>query len=192
MKYLKKFYQDRKASEIFINHCIAIFELYMQLKEADVKDEIEYDVETKTERWINKQMEKHEDFDEIKEYIPDLFVEKMKNPLSEDIDSTTYFIELFDPHVPGYAIKYRISRYIKLKESDDWKDYSGLDGKFPNVHLIFPHQQKINMLSKDIRDMLNRSYWSEGLTILVTTYKKAKENGITNGSKIWQQINEEY
>ena len=87
-----------------------------------------------------------------------------------------------------YAIKYRISRYIKLKESEDWKDYAGLDGKFPNVHLIFPHQQKINMLSQDIKEMLARSYSSEGLIILVTTYKKAMEQGITNGSGIWRQI----
>ena len=174
------------------NHCVAIFELYLQLKEADIEDKIEYSVETKTERWISKQMDKYEDFDEVKEYIPDLFVEKMKNPLSEDIDSTTYFIELFDPHVPGYAIKYLISRYIKLKESGDWKDYSGLDGKFPQVLLIFPNQQKINMLSKEMSNLLARSYESEGLTILVTTYTKAIERGITNGSKIWRKIKEEY
>jgi hypothetical protein len=190
MKYLKKFYQDRKASEIFVNHCVAIFELYLQLKEADIEDKIEYSIETKTERWITKQMDRYEDFDEVKEYIPDLFVEKMVNPLSKEITSSTYFIELFDKHVPMYAIKYRISRYIKLKESEDWKDYAGLDGKFPNVHLIFPHQQKINMLSQDMKEMISRSYASDGLTILVTTYKKAIEQGITNGSRIWRQIEE--
>ena len=184
MKYLKKFYQDRKASKTFVDHCTSIFELYLQLKEAEVEDKIEYATETKTERWITKQMDKYEDFEEVKEYIPDLFVEKMVNPLSKDITSSTYFIELFDKHVPMYAIKYRISRYIKLKESGDWKDYSGLDGKFPQVLLIFPHQQKINLLSKDMREMLTRSFESEGLTILVTRYKKAMEQRITNGSKI--------
>ena len=192
MKYLKKFYQDRKASEIFVNHCVAVFELYLQLKETDVEDKIEFETQTKTERWIDKQMDKYEDFDEVKEYIPDLFVEKFTNPLNKDITSSTYFIELFDPHVPMYAIKYRISQYIKLKESEDWKEYAGLDGKFPQVLLIFPHQQKINMLSKVIRELLTRSYSSDGLTILVTTYKKALEQGITNGSRIWQQIKEDY
>ena len=191
IKYLKKFYQDRKASQIFINHSIDIFNLYLQLKAAEVKDKLEYETETKTERWISQQIETKEDFDEVKEYIPDLFVYKSINPLNDNIDSSTYFIELFDPHMPRYAIKYRVSRYIKLKESEDWDDYAGLDGKFPQVLLIFPHQQKINLVSRDIREMLERSYASEGLTILVTTYKKAMTLGITNGSKIWQQITEE-
>jgi len=192
IKYLKKFYQDRKASRIFVDHCISIFELYLQLKAAEVEDKIDYDTQTKTERWITKQMDKYEDFDEIKEFIPDLFVEKMVNPLSKEINSSTYFIELFDKHVPMYAIKYRISRYIKLKESEDWKNYAGLDGKFPQVLLIFPHQKKINMMSNEMSKMLARSFESEGLTILVTTYKKAMEKGITYGSKIWRQIKEDY
>lgn len=112
----------------------------------------------------------------------------MKNPYSNDISSTTYFIELFDSHVPIYAIKYRVRQYIKLKESDAWDDYAGLDGKFPTILLIFPHQQKINLVSSDIREMFERSYESEGLTIRVTTHKKAMEKGIVNGTKIWQQI----
>lgn len=191
MKYLKKFYQDRKTSRIFVDHCTSIFELYLQLKAAEVEDKIEYHTETKTERWITKQMDRYEDFNEVKEYIPDLFVEKMVNPLSKDITSSTYFIELFDKHVPMYAIRYRISRYIKLKESEDWDDYAGLDGKFPQVLLVFPHQKKINMMNKEIGKMLARSFESEGLMILVTTYKKAMEQGITHGSKIWRQIKEE-
>ena len=193
MKYIKKFYQDKKASEIFINHCVTVFELFLQMKEADIEDKVEYSIETKTERWITKQLHKYEDkdFDELKEYIPDLFVEKLTNLLSDDIDSSTYFIELFDPHMPRYAIKYRVSQYIKLKESEDWDDYSGLDSKFPQVLLIFSHQQKINLLSKDISEILERSYASDGLTILVTTYKKAMTLGIANGSQIWRQIKED-
>ncbi len=193
MKYLKKFYQDKHASDIFIKHSITIFELYLQIKEAEVnaKENYEYTVETKTERWITKQLDAYEDFEEAKLYIPDLFIEKFTDMYSKEIDSKTYVIELFDPHVPRYAIKYKVKQYIKLKESENWKSYAGLDGKFPQVLLIFPHQQKINLVNKDIREMLERSYESEGLTILVTTYKKALEQGIANGSKVWRQIKED-
>ncbi len=188
IKYLKKFYQDRKASKTFVEHCTFIFELYLQLKAADIEDKITYDTQTKTERWITEQMYcTHEDFYERKEYIPDLFVEKTLNPLNKHITSSTYFIELFDQHVPMYAIKYRISRYIKLKESEKWKIYEGLDRSFPHILLIFPHQQKINMMSHEMNNLLTRSFASEGLTILVTTYKKAMEQGIIS-STIWQRI----
>jgi len=47
------------------------------------------------------------------------------------------------------------------------------------------------MLHKEIQELLSRSYASDGLIILVTTYKKAMEQGITNGSRIWRQIKED-
>lgn len=92
--------------------------------------------------------------------------------------------------MPRYAIKYRIKQYIKFKEDGKWESYSGLDGKFPRIMLIFPNQQKINFLSKYIREQLERSYESDGLRFLVTTCKKALTEGILN-SKNWQEIKEE-
>src|SRR5258708_3478584 len=58
IKHLKKFYEDKHASETFINHCISIFEFYIPLKEAEVKsnDNLWYSAETKTEMWITKQL----------------------------------------------------------------------------------------------------------------------------------------
>src|SRR6266567_2217243 len=128
--YLKKFYQDKHASETFINHCITIFELYTQLKEAEANsnDKLDYHVETKTEMWITKKLHLYpdEDFKELKQYIPDLYWEKLKNPYNENISSSTFFLELFDHHVPKYAIKYRVKQYIKFKEDGKWDYYSGL------------------------------------------------------------------
>jgi len=34
-KYVKKFYEDKHASEIFINHCVFISDLYIQVKELE-------------------------------------------------------------------------------------------------------------------------------------------------------------
>lgn len=193
--HLKKFYQDKHASETFINHCVSIFELYTQLKEVEVKNKetLEYAVDTKTELWITKQLHGYsdEDFDEIKHYIPDLYIEKLTNLYNENIASSTFFLELFDPHMPRYAIKYRIKQYIKFKEEGKWDEYSGLDGKFPNIMLIFPNQQKINFLSKFIREQLERSYESDGLVFLLTTHQKAMTEGVTENSKIWMEIKEE-
>jgi len=191
IKLLKKFYQDKNASLTFINHCATIFELYLPLKQAEDKsnETIEYSVETKTEMWIQKQQESYDDFEEIKSYIPDLYWEMVINPYNKNISSSTFFLELFDQRVPQYAIKYRIKQYIKFKEEDKWKYYSGLDGKFPTIMLIFPNQQKINFLSKFIREQLERSYESEDIKFLVTTYKKAIDEGILS-SNIWKEIKE--
>ncbi len=35
IKYLKKFYEDKHASQTFVNHCVTLFEFYIQLKKAE-------------------------------------------------------------------------------------------------------------------------------------------------------------
>lgn len=212
IKYLKKFYEDKHASVTFVNHCVTLFEFYLQLKEyekdankdfvekrkklknydKDLDKKIDYHVETKTEMWIQRQMHLYpdEDFNELKQYIPDLYFEKMKYPGGGGkMDSSTFFLELFDPRVPKYGIKYRIKQYIKLKEEGKWKYYTGMDGKFPMIILIFPHYRKMNSLIQYIREQLERSYESEGLIFLLTTYQKAMEKGITDTS-IWTEVRE--
>lgn len=199
-KYLKKFYQDKNASQTFINHCIALSEFYTQFKEHErsinknkKKEVLEYYFETKTEMWIKRQLELYpdEDFNEIKQYIPDLYFEKIENLYSKNIKSQTFFLELFDPHIPRYAIRYRIKQYIKFrKEGNDWELYSGLDGKFPIILLIFPHQQKINAVSKFINDELLYGFDLEGMTFMVTTYQKAMTETLVGKRNIWKEIKE--
>ncbi|OGK27212.1 hypothetical protein A3C28_04210 [Candidatus Roizmanbacteria bacterium RIFCSPHIGHO2_02_FULL_39_9] len=189
---MKKFYEDKHASQTFINHCVAISEFYTQFKEferASKQDTLEYDVETKTEMWITKQLHHYpdEDFQEIKTSIPDLYIEKVKNPYNKTLQIETFFLELFDPHVPRYGILYKIKEFIKLKEEGSWKQYAGLDDKFPTIFLIFPHYRKINMVIDKIREQLNGSYESDDITIQTTTYQKAITEKITNNS-IWTKI----
>jgi hypothetical protein len=215
IKYLKKFYEDRNASLTFINHCITLFEFYLQFKEYEREEnkdfikkrkkrkdydeeldkKVDYYVETKTEMWIQKRLRVRdaEDFDEIKQYIPDLYFEKMKYPGGGGkMESSTFFLELFDPKVPRYAIKYRIKQYIKLKEEGNWKhQYTGMDGKFPTIILVFPNQQKLNFLSGFVKEQLEDSYESEGVTFLLTTYQKAMTQTLLGGPKIWKVIQEE-
>lgn len=191
IQHMKKFYQDKKASDIFIKHNIALFQLFLQLKDAEEKDAVEYEVQTKTERWIYQKLDASLDFDEEKEYIPDLFVYKTENPLDDTMTSSTYCIELFDSHVPRYAILYRVKQYIQLIERGEWDMYTGFDGMFPHLLFIFPHQQKINLVTQAIRELLWGCTATEQLMIFVTTYKKAMDRGILHDSNIWQQIREE-
>lgn len=199
IKFVKKFYQDKTASLTFINHCITLCELYVQTKEyernknKDKKKKIlEYNIETKTQMWINKQIDlnRDEDFNEVKQYIPDLYIEKINNPDDDkNFKATTFFLELFDPHMPRYAIKYRIQQYIKYREEEtDWKMYSGSDDSFPTIMLIFPHHRKLNGLTEFINDELLRSYESANITFFLTTYQKIMAETIVGNKNIWKVI----
>lgn len=198
IKYVKKFYQDKNASLTFINHCITLCEFYVQIKgyerkgNGDKKNKsLEYNIETKTEMWINKQLDLNsdEDFNEVKQYTPDLYIEKIDNPESRTLKATTFFLELFDPHMPRYAIKYRIQQYIKYREEGQgWKMYSGSDDSFPTIMLIFPHYRKLNGLTKFINDELLKSYESANITFFLTTYQKIMTETIVGNKNIWKVI----
>jgi hypothetical protein len=201
IKYVKKFYQDKHASLTFINHCITLCEFYVQFKEYERKDnknrkkpKLEYYFETKSEMWITRQRELYgKDFNEVKPYIPDLYLEKFKDPEGSRMESTTFFIEVFDPKVPRYAIKYKIQQFVKLKEDEkEWKNrYTGMDGRFPTILLIFPNQPKLNGLVKFMNDEIIYSYANEGLAFMATTYQKAMNETLLAGPKIWKIINGE-
>lgn len=191
LKYVKKFYADKKASETFINHCISLFNLYIPLYEKEKKNKkLEYEIYTKTESWIIEKLHSHNEdgFEEIKDIIPDIYIEKFENPEEESITSSTFFIQLFDPGVPRYAIRYKLDQYIKLYQSGEWRNkYSGLDDKFPILLLIFPSQQKLTQMGKYIKKQLNENYDVEDMIFMLTTLDQAikKSLGDTN---IWKVL----
>lgn len=189
-KYIKKFYQDKNASEIFINHSIFICQLYIQLKELEkTKKDLEYCMLTKTEMWIEKQIEnEEEDFATIKEHIPDLHIEKITNPENENISSSVFFFTLFDVHVPRYAIRYKVDQYIKLHDEGNWKNaHAGLDDNFPVIFFIFSDQRKVNSIRKYIQKQFDETFLNvEGMVFMLTTQEEALKKGVAGN--IWKTV----
>lgn len=189
-KYIKKFYQDKSASEIFINHSISICQLYIQLKELEkTKENSEYCIQTKTEMWIEKQIENEkEDFTTIKEYIPDLHIEEFTNPENENIHSSVFFFTLFDAHVPRYAIRYKIDQYIKLHDEGNWRHvYAGLDDNFPVMFFILSDQRKVNSIRRYIRKQFEETFLDvEGMVFMLTTQEAALKTGVAEN--IWKTV----
>lgn len=192
LKYLKKFYEDKHASESFINHCTAMFDIYLQFKAVEKQSKnTEFDFETKTESWINAQIDKNyeEDFDNIKELIPDASIEKIVET-KDKMTTNLYFIILFDAHVPRYAMRYKIDQYIKCHEDNDGKHIPGLTIEFPIILLIFPTQQKADQIGKYIKKQLDRSFVLN-MNIQVTTYQKVMAEGVFGGERTWKIIGTE-
>jgi hypothetical protein len=187
-KYVKKFYKDKNASVTFVNHCVSVCEFCLKLKQKERKNKKEkYEFTTKNELWIQVKLwmeEDEESFDEFKDYIPDVFIDRETSKNGE-VSSTTFFLELFDPHVPRYAIRYKIDQYIKFREEEDWSIFTGLDGKFPIILLIFADQQKLNSMARYIKEKFDELY-IENITFLLGTHKK-----ILAGKKedmVWEMV----
>lgn len=191
-KHLKKFYEDKHASQIFITHCLGIVEIYLQLKELEKngKGKLEYYISTKTESWIEEQLHKYpgEDFLDIKNCIPDILLNKEKDIDKQNMSFQTFFIELFDSHVPRYAIRFKVNEYLRLHDKGDWKyKYDSTDGKFPTILFIFCNQTKVNTIANFIQERLDELYDVESVTFLLTTYEKVISEGIGTGN-IWKEI----
>lgn len=104
-KYVKKFYEDKHASESFVKHCTSIFDFYIQFKELENKKKnLEYLFETKTELWIQKQLRQYEDddFQKIRDIIPDAHIEKVI-VTKDSVNEQSFFIILFDAQQYSYS-----------------------------------------------------------------------------------------
>lgn len=186
-RLVKKFYADKKASQIFIDHSVFLCDLFLQFKELEGK-KWEYECMTKTD--IVALSFGSKGYEEEKQYFPDMAINKLTK---EWDDSTALFLDLFPPHIPKYALEYKVRQYIKLKTEERWHlmiSGDGIDGKFPKLLFVLPSQGKVNRLAKYIQERLERSYDVEDMVFALTTYKKALEQGIGD-EKTWKEIKDE-
>lgn len=201
IKHIRKFYEDKNASKVFISHCVLVSEIYTQFKNYEYLENknkknpsIEYEISSKTENWIEKLQDSQtiEEFNNIKQFIPDLFVDK-KSYMGKEIKSNTCFmIEVFNPKMPKYAIKHRIKQYIRLKEEkNELIYYLDSNNVFPQIILIFPNYHIMNFYIKFINDELMYGYEEPKITFMLTTYQKITTDTILAGEKIWKFIQEE-
>ena len=184
-KGIKKYYADKTASQIFIDHSVAMCNLYLQFKEQE-GDKWDYQCQTKSD--LSTQFLRDGDYNERRPYFPDMFIEK----LTKDLDhSTTVFVDLFPPHIPKYALEYKVRQYIEMCDAKEWKHFiGGIDNRVPDFLFILPSQGKLNRLAKYIQETLDESYDVEDVRFMLTTYKKAMEQGVAD-NKIWKVLKDE-
>jgi len=189
----KKYYQDKYASQSFIAHSMIIFDIYLQYigvknLPKNKKRNIEFYFEAKSEMWIRQKLSHRQegDFEEIKDLIPDVHFERSKFT-KDDIEIFSWYIILFDPHVPRYAIRYKIDRYIEAFEESKGEEIEAFGDEFPTLLLIFPSGQKAAQIAKHFRKKLIYSTASK-MQIYTSTVQKIRTDGLGGGEKTWKSI----
>lgn len=172
---VKRFYQDKHASERFINHCVALCDLFIQWQGSKNEYPIEgYYFSTSTELWSEE---------ELRKIRPDAHIEIWKDEII-----STFFLDLIESYVPMYAIRYKTDQYINFRSnSDRWDIYSCDDFKSIIIRLIFSNQIKQRRMSRYIKEQLSNSFDVEDLTFLLTTHKRVLEEGVN--ADIWEIVN---
>lgn len=101
----KKIYKDKTVSESFVQHCMEIFAVHNQLRNAYGEPL----------RFITKTELSHEQYDYFPKPLPDAHVR-----LRIDNVDKQYFLEVIPSDQPFFVTARRITRYIKYQEDADW------------------------------------------------------------------------
>ena len=184
-KDMKKYYEDKKASEVFIQHNIAVCHIYQQFM--DLNDKTwEYEGWAKNEMWASQLKSKPMD-DEYSErsYLPDLQITKSKKP-----EYDTWYqinVELYDPQIPWYAIEGKVRKYFEMYTSENITAFQK-DPVMPmTIMLIFSNNMKLHHTRRFIEEQLYEYDDTEDLTFKLTTYEKVIEHGVGD-EKIWKTV----
>ena len=100
-----KIYKDKTVSESFVQHCMEIFAVHNQLRDA-YGDPMRFF--TKTELSL-------EQYDYFPKPLPDAFIR-----LRAGNDKKQYFVEVIPSDQPFFVTTRRIAQYIKYQEDADW------------------------------------------------------------------------
>ena len=195
---LRNLYFEKKKSETFINHNLYISELYANLAKDNfyiVKDE-DFKFKFYTFSFTTRQrLLLKNGFKDHKEIIPDVYL-RIPDVLSKTKpkkgsktnDNKSYFLNLFDYHVPQYALKHRVDQIIEFYDYEFSKVKAEMNiGGFPTILFIFINPKRI----KKIRTYIHHKLEMEGdlgnITFLLTTSKELEYKGF-NDSSIWKTI----
>lgn len=103
---LKRIYNDRKATDSFIAHCLTIFELSNKLNSV-YGNKIEFFTES----------EFSEGYDFFPKPLPDGFIRYQKSPKSKP---KSYFLHIVNSAKPFFTASRKLDSYIVYADSDKW------------------------------------------------------------------------
>jgi hypothetical protein len=147
---IKAIYKDSTVSEKFIDHCFAVFRLYILLSEEYGDD---MDLFTKTDQGAS--------FDDLPEPPPDAYV-----TLQGDGNTRHYFIDVLDDdtHLIIDASK-KIKRYIEYRKSGNW---ALMKVPFPMIILVCNSEEACKRVQKRCDYLLGKA-WVTDISFTATT-----------------------
>lgn len=169
-KLLKRVYQEKKSSQTFKNHCLAVTDIYLSLLKL-----------TRTNN-ANLTFYTTVDLTEIK-YLPlphpDAFFS-----IKQKETTKRYFLDVFNPGVSNKWIYKRIKQYFKYYEEEYWQDHN--QNPFPEIIFAYYDLKTKKELEKNIRKNLEDE---ENLSFSLGMFDDIKRKGLSK-EILYKIINE--
>ena len=186
---VRKRYRDANRSQTFIDRCLLIGDCAITLEQTETKDKnvvINYFFETEADYMADYYF----GFLVGNELIhPQLCYQKLVHEGSyEAYPAESYLLEIFDPTLPRYRIKKRLSNYTEYLDSGDW-DGETEDEKLPIIQLVCPRTSDLIYAKRRTRGLMADIWeydYEDRPHIRFTTIEKLKQHGIL-AEEIWEE-----
>lgn len=195
---LRNLYFEKKKTDTFINHNLYLSDLYANLAKDNfymVKDEgytfkfYTFTFHTRQRLLLKNGFRDHKEIiPDVYLRIPDVLTKTKPKKGKETDDNKSYFLDLFDYHVPQYALKHRVNQIIEFYDYEFGKVKDDMNiGGFPIILFVFMNPKRIKKIRTYIHDKLESEGDLGNITFLLTTSKELKDKGFDDPS-IWRQI----
>lgn len=196
---LRKRYKEPTRSQTYIDRCILIADCAIALEREDAANEtkgkkLRYYYQTEA-AYLLERSYYHFVLDIDDELIrPNLIFcqDKLNKDGKEEATVESYVLEVFDPTLPRYRMKKRLSDYVKLldDEGDTWQEQTNTD-RLPIVLFVCPRTSDLIYAKRRTRKLIADAwYWEdedvEKPRVRFTTVDKLKEHGLLAG-EIWEE-----
>lgn len=141
-------YKDRSVGQPFIDQCIAIFKMYLDIKKT--QPDI-FNVFTKAE------LQEYETFPQP---LPDLYVNRIKTTKNKRDD---YFIDIFNETTLNFVIKKRIDQYIEHYDDGDW-----IEGEYPDAIIVVSNTRTAETLNSYTENKKDDAFIEDDDLIITT------------------------
>lgn len=162
---LKRVYRERGRSKRFISHCVAVGDICIYLNGLS-KDKL---VQFLTKEELNQATH-------LIQPPPDAYFAVKR----EDNIMYRFFLEVFDPGVPRYAVRRRILDYYEYVEGKEWESQTG--HKFPSILCACPSDWMKNYLYRLIKALGSDN--GETINYYLTVYTDSKDMK----NQFWQKV----
>ena len=185
----RKRYREQSRSQGFIDQCVLVADccIAMDKKSADSSN-------TTGKTRINYSYTAQADYadpdngyhflNESDLISPQLCYEKTVQT-KDDIEATTYLLEVIEATMPRYRVRKRLKNYIEYLEDGEWQDSTDEDKPNPIAMFVCPSLTDMIYCKRATKRLLEEK-WGEDIRMWFTTTEKLKAQGMTG--KIWEEV----
>jgi len=177
---LRKLYRDKDRSDNFINQCLLLADICLDLREQSTKSSsVSYEVTTASD-FTNTDSP----FQFLTELDPHLVAKKIEKQ-KKKTTSRYHLLEIFEPTLPRYSIRKRIRTYLEFFYSNEWANNTN-NTTFPIIFFICPTKPFLIYAKRFTKKLLEEEQNPEDLDIQFAIADEVKEFGVT--SAIWEEV----